>query len=93
MCLAIPGKLVEVYEEAGMKMGRIDYSGTINVACLEYVPEIEIGQYTVVHAGFAISIIDEEEAAKSFAAWREYNEAMTKEGSYEFDSSPEDNNK
>ena len=62
MCLAIPGKLIEIYEEAGMKMGKIDYSGAINKACLEYVPEIEIGQYTVVHAGFAISIINEEDS-------------------------------
>ncbi|MDF1578416.1 MAG: HypC/HybG/HupF family hydrogenase formation chaperone [Desulfurivibrionaceae bacterium] len=80
MCLAIPGKLVEIYEEAGMKMGRIDYGGTVNRVCLEYVPEIEIGQYTVVHAGFAISIIDEEEAARSFEAWREYTEAAARDG-------------
>ncbi|MCA1766588.1 MAG: HypC/HybG/HupF family hydrogenase formation chaperone [Desulfobulbaceae bacterium] len=80
MCLAIPGKLVEIYEEAGMKMGRIDYGGTVNRVCLEYVPEIEIGQYTVVHAGFAISIIDEEEAARSFEAWREYTDAAARDG-------------
>ena len=84
MCLAIPGKLIEIYEEVGMKMGRIDYNGTINKACLEYVPEIEVGQYTIVHAGFAISILDEEEAARSHDAWREYNEAALQEGSYEF---------
>lgn len=80
MCLAVPGKLIEIYEEAGMKMGLIDYNGTINKACLEYVPEIGIGQYTVVHAGFALSIIDEEEAARSFAAWREYTEAAARDG-------------
>ena len=80
MCLAIPGKLIEIYEEAGMKMGNLDYNGTINKACLEYVPEIEIGQYTVVHAGFAISIIDEEEAARSFDAWREYTESAARDG-------------
>jgi hydrogenase expression/formation protein HypC len=84
MCLAIPGKLLEIYEEAGMKMGKVDYSGVISKVCLEYVPEIEIGQYTVVHAGFALSIIDEEEAALSFAAWREYNAAARREGGYEF---------
>ncbi|MBU0481398.1 MAG: HypC/HybG/HupF family hydrogenase formation chaperone [Proteobacteria bacterium] len=80
MCLAVPGRLVEIYEEAGMRMGRIDYNGTVNVACLEYVPEIEIGQYTVVHAGFAISIIDEEEAARSFDVWREYKESAASAG-------------
>ena len=80
MCLAIPGKLIKIYEEAGMKMGNLDYNGTINKACLEYVPEIEIGQYTVVHAGFAISIINEEEAALSFDAWREYTESAARDG-------------
>ena len=79
MCLAVPGKLIEIYEEAGMKMGRIDYSGTLNKACLEYVPEIEIGQYTVVHAGFAISIINEEEAALSYDAWREYTDSAARD--------------
>ena len=90
MCLAVPGKLIEVYEEAGMKMGKIDYSGTINKACLEYVPEIEPGQYTVVHAGFAISIINEEEAALSFETWREYNEAALREGGYEYGRTSKD---
>ena len=92
MCLAVPGKLVEIYEEVGMKMGKIDYSGTINKACLEYVPEIEVGQYTVVHAGFAISIINEEEAALSYETWREYNESALREGSFEFGKKPEDGN-
>jgi len=81
MCLAIPGKLIEIYEEAGMKMGRIDYGGTVNRVCLEYVPEIEAGQYTVVHAGFAIAVIDEEEAARSLEAWREYSDAAARAGS------------
>jgi hydrogenase expression/formation protein HypC len=90
MCLAVPGKLIEIFEEAGLKMGRIDYNGTINKACLEYVPEIEIGEYTVVHAGFAISIIDEEEAAKSFDAWREYKESAASDGVDVFGNKLED---
>ena len=76
MCLAIPGKVVEIFDEAGLVMGNIDYSGTLSKVCLEYVPEIEIGQYTVVHAGFAISIIDEDEARKSFETWKEMEEAV-----------------
>jgi hydrogenase expression/formation protein HypC len=71
MCLAIPGKVIEIVEEAGLKMGRVDYAGTVNKVCLEYVPDIQIGQYTVVHAGFALSIIDETEAIKSYEAWEE----------------------
>ncbi|MFB0516451.1 MAG: HypC/HybG/HupF family hydrogenase formation chaperone [Candidatus Neomarinimicrobiota bacterium] len=80
MCLAIPGKVVEIYEENGLRMGRIDYGGVVNKACLEYVPEIEIGQYTIVHAGFAISILDEEEALKSFEAWQEMASAARAAG-------------
>ena len=53
MCLAIPGKVVEIFKENGLLMGHVDYSGTVNKICLEYVPEIVVGQYTVVHAGFA----------------------------------------
>ena len=80
MCLAIPGKLVEIYEENGLKMGKLDYSGAVNTACLEYVPEIEIGQYALVHAGFAINIIDEEEAQKTYDAWDEVIDAAKAEG-------------
>ncbi len=80
MCLAIPGRVQEIFEENGLKMGNIDYSGTISKVCLEYVPEIQVGQYTVVHAGFAISVIDEEEAQKSFAAWKELTEAVAAQG-------------
>jgi len=71
MCLGIPGKVEEIFTENGLKMGKINYSGTVNKVCLEYVPEIKIGQYTIVHAGFAISIIDEDEALKSYEAWEE----------------------
>ena len=80
MCLGIPGKVVEIFEEGGLKMGHIDYGGTQNKACLEYVPEIEIGLYTIIHAGFAISIIDEMEAQQSWDAWREMAEAAAREG-------------
>ena len=80
MCLAIPGKVIEIYEEAGLKMGKIDYAGTVNKVCLEYIPEILVGQYTVVHAGFALSIIDEQEAVKSYEAWEELIESASQQG-------------
>ena len=88
MCLAIPGKLVEIFDEGGLKMGRLDYDGTINKVCLEYVPEIVVGQYALVHAGFAISLLDEEEAALSFAAWREFDQFREKAGAINFDHRP-----
>jgi hydrogenase expression/formation protein HypC len=80
MCLAIPGKVIEIYDEAGLKMGKVDYAGTINKVCLEYIPDIQVGQYTVVHAGFALSIIEEEEAVKSYDAWEKLIESAGGQG-------------
>jgi hydrogenase expression/formation protein HypC len=71
MCLAIPGKVTEIRDENGLKMGSVDINGTVVRACLEYVPDIVPGQYTIVHAGFALKIIDEEEAMESLSAWEE----------------------
>jgi hydrogenase expression/formation protein HypC len=80
MCLAIPGKVIEIYEQNGLKMGKLDYAGTVNTACLAYVPEVQLGQYALVHAGFAISVVDEEEAQKTYAVWDELVQAAAREG-------------
>lgn len=80
MCLAIPGKVIDIYEEHSLKMGRIDYAGAINTACLEYVPEVQPGQYVLVHAGFALNVLDEEEARKTLALWDEMMHAAAAEG-------------
>ncbi|MEW6051204.1 MAG: HypC/HybG/HupF family hydrogenase formation chaperone [Candidatus Zixiibacteriota bacterium] len=81
MCLAIPGKLIETFEQNGLRMGKVDYGGTVNTACIEYVPEAVVGQYVIVHAGFAITVIDENEAQKTLALWDELAEHMTDENS------------
>lgn len=62
MCLGVPGKIVEIYETEGLRMGKIDFGGITREACLAYVPETEIGDYTIIHVGFAISRLSEEEA-------------------------------
>lgn len=80
MCLGIPGKVEKIFDENGLKMGEINYGGTVNKVCLEYVADIEVGQYTVVHAGFGISIIDEDEAMKSYKAWEELADYAAKDG-------------
>jgi hydrogenase expression/formation protein HypC len=80
MCLAIPGKLLEIYEENGLQMGRIDYAGTVNTACLAYVPEVKLGEYLIVHAGFAISILNEEEVENSFKEWERLVENAERDG-------------
>lgn len=71
MCLGVPGKIVEIYEANGLKMGKIDFGGVLREACLEYVPDAQIGEYTVIHVGFAISQLSEEEAQETLALLRE----------------------
>lgn len=65
MCLGIPGKVIELYTANGMKMAKIDFSGVVKEACMEYLPEIKIGDYTLIHVGFGLSIIDEKEALET----------------------------
>ncbi len=62
MCLGIPGKVTELYQANGMKMGKVDFGGVVREACLEYLPEIQVGDYTIIHVGFGISRLDEKEA-------------------------------
>ncbi len=62
MCLGVPGKITEIYTAGGLRMGKVDFGGVVREACLEYVPEAEVGNYTVIHVGFAISLLSEEEA-------------------------------
>jgi hydrogenase expression/formation protein HypC len=68
MCLGVPGRVIEVQQNAiGVPQGRVDFGGIVKEVCLAYTPEVEVGQYVVVHVGFAISTIDEEEAKRVFA--------------------------
>ena len=71
MCLGIPGKVNELYQANGMKMGKVDFGGVIKEACLEYLPEIQVGDYTIIHVGFGISQLDEEEAHQTLKLLRE----------------------
>lgn len=71
MCLGIPGKVIEIYEANGLKMGKVDFGGVVKEACLAYVPDITVGEYAIIHVGFAISQIDEEEAQATLALLRE----------------------
>lgn len=71
MCLAIPGKILEFHESGGLRMSKVDFGGVTREACLEYLPEAQPGDYVLVHAGFAISKVDAEEAARTLAAIEE----------------------
>jgi len=71
MCLGVPGKVIEVFEQDGLRMGTVDFGGVKRTACLAYAPEVGVGHYVVIHVGFAISVVDEEEAARSYALLEE----------------------
>jgi hydrogenase expression/formation protein HypC len=66
MCLAIPGKVVETLVADGMKMARVSFGGMVKQICLEYTPEVVAGDYVLVHVGFALSRIDQEEAERTY---------------------------
>ena len=71
MCLGVPGKITDIYEADGLRMGRIDFGGTQREACLAYVPEANVDDYVVIHVGFAISLLSEEEAMATLETLRE----------------------
>lgn len=67
MCLAIPGKVERITGDHPMaRMGQVNFGGVVKEACLAYVPEVNVGDYVIVHVGFALSKVDEEEARKVF---------------------------
>ena len=71
MCLGIPGRIEETFDRDGLKMGKVDFGGIRREVCLAYVPEVEVGAYVLVHVGFAISVLDEEEALATLETLRE----------------------
>lgn len=71
MCLAVPGKVESIYDERGTQMGKVNFGGVVKPVCLAYLPEIEIGDYTIVHVGFAISKIDEASAQETLKTFQE----------------------
>jgi hydrogenase expression/formation protein HypC len=74
MCLAIPGKVVEIRSQEGLQMARVQFGGVTRDACLDYVPETQVGDYVLVHVGFAISRVNEEEARRTYEALAELDQ-------------------
>jgi hydrogenase expression/formation protein HypC len=74
MCLGVPGKVVEKEREHDVLMGKVDFGGVFKRVCLEHVPEVKIGDYVLVHVGFALNTIDEEEARRVFEFLDEMNQ-------------------
>ena len=71
MCLGVPGKIIEIYEKQGLRMAQVDFSGVKREACLEHVPEAKVGDYALIHVGFAISLLSEEEAQDTLELLRQ----------------------
>ncbi|CAG0962882.1 Hydrogenase maturation factor HybG [Anaerolineae bacterium] len=71
MCLGIPGKIIEVFEAGGLPMGKVDFGGVTKECCLAYVPEAKVGDYTIIHVGFGLNIVDEAEALETLDLLRQ----------------------
>ncbi len=67
MCLAVPGRIMSVEERDGTLMSVVDFGGIKKDVCLQYIPDAEVGQYVVVHVGFALQVLDEESAKRTLA--------------------------
>jgi hydrogenase expression/formation protein HypC len=76
MCLAIPGKVIEIDTAGvtGVKTGKVSFGGIVKNVCLEYVPETKVGEYVLVHVGFALSRVDEDEAQRTYKLLEELNQ-------------------
>jgi hydrogenase expression/formation protein HypC len=70
MCLGIPGKITEIWDDRGTRMAYVDFGGAVKDVCLAYLPEIEVGDYTIVHAGFALTRLDEDSALATLEMFR-----------------------
>ncbi len=67
MCLGVPARIEEIYQKDGLKMARVDFGGASREVCLDYVPEAKVGEYCIIHVGFAISLLSESEAKETLA--------------------------
>ena len=74
MCLGIPGKILSVYEDHGTKMAKIDFGGVTREACVEVIPEAQPGDWTIVHAGFALNLLSEDEAQETLEILQQMSE-------------------
>jgi hydrogenase expression/formation protein HypC len=74
MCLAVPGKIIEIKDSPGMKMAKVDFGGVIRDVCIEALPDVKINDYVIVHAGFALNILSEDEAHETLAVLNEIDQ-------------------
>lgn len=80
MCLAVPGKVLEISEHDGSRVAQVDFGGVTKPVRLEYVPDLEVGDYTIVHVGFALRRLDEQEALETLELFRQVTELDAQPG-------------
>jgi hydrogenase expression/formation protein HypC len=79
MCLGIPGQVLAIWGEDILLTGRVDFAGAVKEVCLAYVPDVKVGEYVIVHVGFAISKVDEAEAHRTFEILAQMGELLRQE--------------
>ena len=80
MCLGVPGKITELYEKGGLQMARVDFGGVAREACMAYVPEAKVGDYCIIHVGFALNLLSEEEAKETMDLLKQITDIETELG-------------
>ncbi|ARX88627.1 hydrogenase assembly protein HypC [Streptomyces alboflavus] len=76
VCLGIPGRVLDIYDDAGLRMATVDFGGVRREACLSYTPDADVGTYVIVHVGFAIAQVDEAEARRTLDVLRAMADAV-----------------
>ena len=79
MCLGIPGEVIDLNDRDGLLMGTVDFGGVRKEVCLAYVPDVEVGEYVIVHVGFAIATVDRQEAERTLDVLRAMGDAVEAE--------------
>ena len=74
MCLAVPGRVIEIWDRDGTRMANVDFGGIVKDVCLEFVPEVEVDEYVIVHVGFALQRLDEKSALETLALFEQLGE-------------------
>jgi hydrogenase expression/formation protein HypC len=82
MCLGIPGKIQEIYDDHGTKMAKVDFGGVSREVCIEVIPEAKPGDWTIIHAGFALNLLSEEEAQETLEILQQMAELADDEDLY-----------
>jgi hydrogenase expression/formation protein HypC len=82
MCLGIPGKIQEIYDDHGTKMAKVDFGGVSREVCIEVIPEAKPGDWTIIHAGFALNLLSEDEAQETLDILQQMVELADEEDGY-----------